>query len=350
MSATQDIAMKIAKNEYVSFPVAASTTIYKGSMVSKQEGYAEALTDGAKFDGHAMAQVKNTTANGYGTAGDLDIQVLSGKYKLQVSITSNEKMVGMLVYAVDDSTYTVAPMRTIVGKIVQYVSSSEAIVEFDTNISRENVGGVKGTFESFKKIPSMGANTAGVEFIRTSVNGPGTVVGIEDGEAYCGGVAFTTDTAENDGESIQLNGELIKLDSASKPFAFGCRVMVDDATQSDIFLGVAITDTALLGAVSDDISFRKVDGETDVKLYVEKNSTETVSASLHTLADATAVTLSCVYNGSNVTPYVNGVAGTALAVDNLPDDEGLTLSIEILTGEGAARTLTVSFADAYQIA
>ena len=98
-----------------------------------------------------------------------------------------------------------------------------------------------------------------------------------------------------------------------------------------------------------DISIRKATDSTDVKVYVEKNNTETVSNALATAANDTYLNLGFIYDGTNVIPYVNGVAGTALAVTNLPNDEQLTLSVEILNGEAATKDLTIAFVDAYQL-
>jgi len=127
-------------------------------------------------------------------------------------------------------------------------------------------------------------------------------------------------------------------------------VKVSDVTQSDLFIGLSITDTALLGGITDGIYWRNVDASTDFKAATEKDSTETESASLFTLVDDTFVTIGLLWNGtSTIIPYVNGVAQAALADTNRPDDEELTPSIEILAGEAAAKILDVSFFDCYQI-
>ena len=362
MAASADIELKRQTPDNVaSFPVAAATTLYRGEMISKVDGYAVSLTSGTKFDGHVIAQVENTTAAGKGTAGDLDVKVFRGKYILQVTLAGvSELLVGAVVYAIDDNTYTLAPMPTPVGKVLQYVSSNTALVEFDTNIDRKNIGGLLGYFMDLRMpIEEGGAVGAGAgvshSFVRTSVNGPENLTGLlanasRAANVYHNGIVILTDTAENDGESLQLLAEPFYLNSASKPFVFGTRITMDVVDESDFFLGIAITDTALLGGVTDCIAWRKVDGSTDTKLVVEKDSAETESAaSEHTMVADTAVNLAFIYNGTNVTPYVNGVAGTALAVTNLPDNEALTPSIEILTGAGAAVTSTIGFLDAYQI-
>jgi len=355
MAASADALLFQAKGDSLSYPVKAATTLYKGSMVSVVDGYAQALTDGTRFNGHAVAQANNSA----GSAGDIDVQVYAGRYMLEVTLAGlTVDMVGMYVYAVDDNTYTIVPMETPLGKIVQYVSSTKAVVEFDTNICRENMGqGVMGLFEPFRLAPyAPAAATLGGQWIGTVVDGDGDAahllqtINASRGKAYCNGLFITTNDKENDGLTLQLNGEPFLLDDVDKVCVFGAKVMLGDATQTDLIMGLNITDTTLGAGTTDGITWRKADGSTDTKLYVEKDSTETASAaSEHTMVDATAVTLGFLYNGTNVVPYVNGVAGTGLAITNLPDDENLTPSIEYLSGEAAAQTLTVYFMDSYQI-
>lgn len=358
MAASSDANLQVVTQGFESYPVAAATTIYKGSMVSVVDGNATILTDGLRFNGHAKSTVINTTAEGFGTAGDLNVDVLQGRYKLQITLAGiTAQMVGAYVYAVDDNTYTLAPMETPVGRVSQYVAASTAIVEFDTSMSRETMGaGVNGSFLPFRKAPT-GAATAllGAEVVTTVVDGGGdaahsiTVIKASRGKAYNSGLIITTDDAENDGVGVQWAGEPFLLDSTTKPFFFGCKFQLGDVTQTDFFIGVSITDTTLIAGATDDISFRSVDGAATVELIIEKDSTETASGSLGTMVDATDIALGFLYNGTNVVPYVNGVAGTALAITNLPDNEGLCVSIEYLTGEAAAQTATINFIDAYQI-
>lgn len=363
MAASSDIAYKLVTPDNIaSFPVAATTTLYRGSMISKVDGYAQALTDGTKFDGHAVAQVKNTTAEGYGTAGDLNVEVLRGKYKMPVTLTGvSEIMVGAAVYAIDDNTYTLAPMMTPVGRVWQYVASNTAIVEFDTDICRQKLqaSGIYGHFLPFFTNIVDGnveTNNSGVAKIwtRTSVNGPGIIKCINKaaaiGSPYCNGISIVADTAENDGESLQMSGEMFYLSAATRPVFFGCRITLVDADACDTLVGLSITDTSILDGVTDSILFRSVDATAAWKLYVEKDSTETASASaVSEPEDNTAVTLGFIYNGTYVTPYVEGVAGTALAVTNLPDNEGLTLTIEHIAGKATDTGIIINFCDVYQL-
>lgn len=157
-----------------------------------------------------------------------------------------------------------------------------------------------------------------------------------------GALLITTDANENDGANIQLNGESFKLTSGV-PLYFGARVKISDATQSDLFIGLAITDTDILGGVTDRIGFEKLDGATDLKFMVEKDSTETLSASIKTVAADTWMKLEFFYTGSALQIFVDNVEQTAIALTNLPNDEELRVSCQFLAGSAGAKTAHIDW-------
>jgi hypothetical protein len=156
-----------------------------------------------------------------------------------------------------------------------------------------------------------------------------------------GALLITTDANENDGANLQLNGESFKLVSGN-PLYFGARLKVSDATQSDFFIGLAITDTDILGGVTDRIGFEKLDGSTDLKFMLEKDSTETLSAALATVGTANMI-LEFYFDGTTVEVFVDGVSVATPAVTNLPDDEELRVSLQFLAGSAGAKTCTVDW-------
>lgn len=165
-----------------------------------------------------------------------------------------------------------------------------------------------------------------------------------------GQLLITTDAAENDGVNMQLKGEAFSFASAWQAY-FGIRFKVSEATQSDFLAGLCITDTDLLGGLSDGLYFRKVDGATGISFVLEKNSTETEIAAVHACAADTFVTLEFVYDGADVLIYVDGAekgrinAGNA----NFCNDEFLTPSLHFLTGAAAAITMNVDWVRAIQV-
>ena len=140
-----------------------------------------------------------------------------------------------------------------------------------------------------------------------------------------GELLLTTDANEDDGVSMQITGEAYQM-NGQYPLYFGIRCKVSDATQSDFFVGLSITDTAILGGATDSIGFRKVDATTAVNFVMEKDSVETV-ASVDTCVADVYVTYEFYFDGETLfTAYVDDalVAATYTASGNeanLPDDE-----------------------------
>lgn len=181
-------------------------------------------------------------------------------------------------------------------------------------------------------VVEVGAGTS--EFIGTTVAG------------YIGDVI--TAANDNDGWSGQLSGDSFELTS-DQDFYFGCEFKLNDVTQSDFFMGLAVTDTAILGGVADRIGFQSLDAAADLKFMLEKSTTETLSASLATLVDATVVFVEFYWDGSGIEVFVNGSSVETPAVTNLPNDVALRLSLELLTGEAVAQTMNVRQLRAIQI-
>lgn len=155
---------------------------------------------------------------------------------------------------------------------------------------------------------------------------------------YVGNIV--TAANEDDGWSGQLSGSSFELTS-DQDLYFGCELEINDVTQSDFFVGLAVTDTAILGGVADRIGFQSLDASTDMKFMLEKSSTETLGSSLLTLVDDTLAFLEFYWNGSGIEVFVNGVSAETPAVTNLPNDVALRLSLELLTGEAVAQTMKI---------
>lgn len=162
-------------------------------------------------------------------------------------------------------------------------------------------------------------------------------LGNEDG----GVLVITNDAADDDSDFFQKIGESFKFEVGKKLW-FDCRFKVSDATQSDVVIGLQITDTTPLD-VSDGVFFLKVDGSTTMNLLVEKNNTATTTA-VATLANNTYVRLGFYYDGDSlIYAYENGVQVATSAVTNMVDDEELTISFGIQNGEAVAKVMTVDY-------
>ncbi|RQW79241.1 MAG: hypothetical protein EHM79_20830 [Geobacter sp.] len=165
-----------------------------------------------------------------------------------------------------------------------------------------------------------------------------------------GQILITTAAADNDGANIQLNGESFYF--ASKwPAYFGIRFKSDEATQDDFLFGWCITDTDLLGAMTDGIYFRKVDGATSVAFVAEKGSVEAAVAGVQTFTANTFYVYEIVFDGDYVTAYIDGTLVASIAATNLsfPNTEYLTPSLHYLSGEAPVNTATIDWIRAIQI-
>ena len=165
-----------------------------------------------------------------------------------------------------------------------------------------------------------------------------------------GQLLITNDDADNDLDFFQLKGESFKWDSTKSMF-FSARFKTNDATQSEIIMGLQITDTTPLD-VTDGIFFLKVDADTKPDLIIEKDNTSTLSIlEMDAMEDDTFVTLSFEYDpldvatgGAVFRAYQDNVqVGEITGTTNAPDDEDLTISFGIQNGEAAAKTLTIDF-------
>lgn len=191
-------------------------------------------------------------------------------------------------------------------------------------------------FDDFDKF------TAGDWTITTTEAGAGSAteaVGNLDG----GVLVITNDAADDDADFLQWTKETFKFETGKRLY-FAARVKVSDATQSDLVLGLQITDTTPL-AVSDGVYFRKDDGDANLDFVVTKDSTATTKTAVATLADDTWVKLAFYYDGSHpqFTVLVDDTPVSSVPLTNVPDDEELTVSFGIQNGEAAAKVLSVDY-------
>jgi len=222
------------------------------------------------------------------------------------------------------------------GNLVFYDTYPFRIVEaFGSNIIKLN--------EHFSSTPADDTTNIPTAWVATAVGT--SPITFPAGSDY-GELLLTSGASENDGVQIQLRGESFKIVSGT-PLYFGCRFKINDETQSDFLVGLAITDTTAIAALSDGIYFRKVDGTTAVTFELEKDSTETSSAAY--TCDTSYHIVEFYYDGSHINWYVDGTAMTRPAETNLCDDEYLTPTIAVLTGEGNACALTVDWIRAFEL-
>jgi len=157
-----------------------------------------------------------------------------------------------------------------------------------------------------------------------------------------GGRLLVTNAAADDNRSFnQKVGESFLFETGKKLW-FDCIFQVSDATQSDLVIGLQITDTSPLD-VSDGVFFLKLDATATIDLLVEKDGTATTT-SVATVVDATDIRLSYFWDGvDSIKIFADGVHVGTSVTTNLPDDEAMTISFGIQNGEASAKTMTLDY-------
>jgi len=159
------------------------------------------------------------------------------------------------------------------------------------------------------------------------------------GVAKGGWVDVLTVATQNHPVSVQANGTPWMLETGKK-LIFETRIMVEDVTACDWFIGLSIASTDLLaggvvGAVDDIIGFVGLH-TTAVQFISNEDGTDTIDATAGTIADGsiatiatTAVKLAFVWDGiATVTYYVDDIAvGTINTTDDdINQDEAMSVS------------------------
>ena len=202
---------------------------------------------------------------------------------------------------------------------------------------------VRKWFEDFTGPTSVGLTNADpMGWTIAALTGEDAATGLSAGNEAGGSLVITPDATENDGINVSVNNEAYTLASGD-PIYFGVKLKVLDADQCDLMVGLIISDTEMWGGVSDGIYFQSAD-ETAVCTFVtEKDSTPTSDAAAGTLEDGVYSTLEFYYDGvSRVDAYFDDVL-VATSITNVPDNEPLKFSLELLTGEAVANTCTIDW-------
>ena len=128
MAATGNVSLEQEIGDRNECPVAAGQHLYRGSMAFGDAAGRATTVLGGKFLGHVVAEADNSN----GGAGDINVVLYGGRYRLQVPLTGVAlTSIGSQVFASDDNTLTLTPgSNTMVGRVVRYVSTGVAIVEF----------------------------------------------------------------------------------------------------------------------------------------------------------------------------------------------------------------------------
>jgi hypothetical protein len=176
-----------------------------------------------------------------------------------------------------------------------------------------------------------------------------TEIGAGGTEALTAGdgglLLITSDALDNDGVAIQRTVATFLMESTKKAF-FKIRFKAAVAVESDIQVGLVNLDTTPFDA-TDGIFFQKDDGDANIDIYVQKNTTtgRASATAVGTLTADTFTEWAWYYDGSAYTFFfIDDVLVYRLDSSStyLPDAD-LALSFAYRNGEAGAVTMTVDY-------
>jgi len=166
-----------------------------------------------------------------------------------------------------------------------------------------------------------------------------------------GVLKLTTDaTADDDDINFQCNNESV-LFRAGYPVWFEAGVAVDDISLCALFVGLNVTDTAIMTGRQDSAGFFKADttGNALVGFVSDKDAAATTVAAAATMEDGIFIDLAFGWDGVSIlVPYVNGVKGTPVTT-NINDDEPMAVSFAIQNDSVASRYMYIDYFDVWQL-
>lgn len=185
--------------------------------------------------------------------------------------------------------------------------------------------------------------TAG-DWTITEQGGSGTVGQCAGGTAVAGGgVLITTDALDDDSEELQKKGQAYYL-AADKPLWFEAMVQINEITQSDMIIGIGVTDITAIDDWDDWVGFWKPDAAATVDWHcVESNNDSTGTTSVSMVSDVDMrFGFKFIPGGAGIGTvkyYLNGVL-VATCITNIPDDVEMCVTWGYQNGvEGAATAI-----------
>lgn len=230
------------------------------------------------------------------------------------------------------------------GVSTKYING--ALVYYDDEVTHRIVDAIGPNVVKYVLGPGADVSESNGQFVITLTEAGGGDTTVVAAQTIGDKLLITTDGTEYDGINMQLAGELFKLE-AGKPLYFGVKATSNDATESDMLLGMCELQTALLatgaahavGGTIEGFFFLKLDGSTTINAEVYETNAETGQAAVATAMNTSAHWYEWVWDGTTLYAYYDNVLVGSFTSD-LPDAE-LTPSINYRTGEGNATTLRI---------
>jgi len=192
----------------------------------------------------------------------------------------------------------------------------------------------------------------------TDTNDTGTGAAAISTYAY-GSRTLATAAADNDYHYYTTVGPVVDLNLSITTFQWEARIRLveADTDKANWWCGLIIAsdvDADIVGdngagpkANYDGCLFWKVDGGTDINFEVSRAATQSTTEVMGTWASNTWVRLGIVFDGAQVTPFLNGTAGTAVTVANPP--ASYLSGFGVKAGSGSAETIECDYHGAYML-
>jgi len=175
-------------------------------------------------------------------------------------------------------------------------------------------------------------------------------------DAAGGWLKIVTNDASADSMELQMNGESFKL-AVGKKLWFNASFAILDVSETDFFIGLAITDTTVMTACTDRVGF-ELNNDGNIDALVEQNSTESTTDTTSDLADC-AAEANLAAKSVAVGFYWDGVSSVYFTVDGvlkvtktdnattivIPDDEALTPTICVKAASAAVQTAWIDYVE-----
>ncbi len=175
--------------------------------------------------------------------------------------------------------------------------------------------------------------------------------------AQFGRLEVDTSGTENDMTQMQMVGEPWRY-VAGKRMGFMAKIRFSDANDSEKFIGLSIIDTSLIASEpSDGLYFHGAETETQLNFSAAKGSVRTkLSLITGTFTDGAYRVVGFVVNRNGSVSVYDGltIAGLALVgtiqsgLSSLPNDQDLSLSIAIQTGNTGVESIDLDWITIFQ--
>jgi hypothetical protein len=268
--------------------------------------------------------------------------------------------VGVGIYPAANGKISDAAIGNQIGIQINAISADggkAAAVMWGTNSANDVLSARGGTIDFMDDFYVLDG-TATVGEWNDAVTDGGTIASVD----AVGGVAsIATGGVDNNESYISSQHEIFKFETDKRLF-FEARVKLTEANTDDANIIVGLSDTVAADSLLDDgagpmasydgVVFFKVDGGTKWQFESSNAGTQDTETDVGDFSDATWTKLGFLYDfndgvTANITPYVDGVAGTAVTV-TIAGLEEMHILLGAKAGGGNAETLLVDYVHVIQ--